>query len=195
MIDRLPTDILFRIISFDIAMATNIYVLNQAMYYVSHSDPNFNALVKSKFGPMVQWTVQNADIPRNISTALNAVNVANTVCEIKEIVYIAIGHPQYSLNAYVSILLPFGCALNRQIRQLQLKMTAAVSMQTKQSNGTIQDDDEFISAWYELEHCTQIMYRRIRFWLTLQHKMEPHIEDIKHCSNNWQAKLEWVLMR
>ena len=198
--DRLPRDILFQIISFDISLASTVYKLNKTLSEISYADPNFCTLVKSKFHPLINWNIQNALSPCDASFATNAITVANTLPQVKTIVDIAIGHPKYSLNTYLSLLMTFGISMNTQVSNLQNKISNATnkiqSLKITNDVQLTQDEyHEFISIWYELQYRTFVMHQRINYWLQFQNEMIQIMDGIRYCCIEWLKKLEWILSK
>ena len=203
-IDELPRDIVIRIISIDLSLAPTIYKLNRRLHDIFYFDPNVNKLIKLKFYALIDWNIHNkfstSDVFLNIER--NPIIIANTLPQIKLLIDIAVGHPSYSLNKYLSLLMKFGTSINRQIALLQKKITNAVNethtieqiITTRQHYKLSKNGfHELISMWYELKNRTEIMYNRMRYWMKYQIEMEEIVKLMKNYSIEWQNKLKWVL--
>lgn len=195
--NELPSDILYRIISFDALLsAPNMYKLNKAMRTASYSDPNFIRIIYSKFQTLVEHNTKHS-ITRVVSLQNNTIDVVSAFDEVKVIIDAAIGHPEFSLNNYVSILMDFGASMNLQIANLQKNLALGVLDIEKMQKQDVDEDNlnELISVWYGLRNRVDCMLHRINAWLALQIKMEEHVDAISYNAMEWQGKMEWILTR
>ena len=194
--DSLPSDILYRIISFDVSSAPHVYRLNKAMRKASYSDPNFTQLIHLKFEKLVKYNSENS-MQRTVSVQMHAIPIATQLDEVNAIIHSAIGHPEYSLNSYVSLLLQFGGAMNLQIANLQKNLGLGVLQIESLQTAELSEDNlhELISVWYQLRHRIHCMLQRINCWLKLHEPMQETIDTISYNASQWQGKMQWVITR